>query len=302
MGACKCSCVGPSLFAAAVRLWCMKSSPALQLHITGMVKKEGLSQSRHPDQHLISVYWKCQDSFFLLLTFNGNSLTEQNRPRCNSLLAPRSRNGYSDPGAEGSTTSAGAQEHSSMSFTLAYITWLHELVIDLKEEGQFNHSGCMLYHLSRCTFILVLLRCLQTVNHDALRLMVNLRLALCLLWKAIISFSCWKSCVWEPTCSAYCLKLKQNLMKSNFHSNLKRRLDGLNPPGFPVTVYSVLHSSRITKYTPGMILLGFGGSFPSDMLSVCHPAPNQCHICCHWCRPFFLYFHIICTSITKCCT
>lgn len=54
-------------------------------------------------------------------------------------------------------------------------------LIDLKEEGQFNHPGCILYHLSRCTLILVLLRCLQTFNQDALRLMVNLRLTLCLL-------------------------------------------------------------------------------------------------------------------------
>lgn len=55
------------------------------------------------------------------------------------------------------------------------------LVIDLRWEGHFNHSRHILFHLSRCTLILVLLRCLQTVNHDALRLMVNLRLTLCLL-------------------------------------------------------------------------------------------------------------------------
>lgn len=124
MSACKCSCVGPSLLAAAMRLWCIKSGAGLRYGCTlaVMVKKEGLSQPRQPDQHLISVYWKCLDSFFLLLTFNGNSLTEQNRPRCNSLLAPRSRNGYYDPGAEGNTTSAGAQEHRSISFTCAYHT------------------------------------------------------------------------------------------------------------------------------------------------------------------------------------
>lgn len=56
------------------------------------------------------------------------------------------------------------------------------------------------------------------------------------------------------------IKSKQNLMQSNFHSNSGRRLDGLNPPGFLGTDYSVL-SFRITKYTSGLILLGFAGSY-----------------------------------------
>lgn len=56
------------------------------------------------------------------------------------------------------------------------------------------------------------------------------------------------------------IKSKQNLMQSNFHSNSGRRLDGLNPPGFSGTDYSVLHSFRITKCTSGLILLGFAGS------------------------------------------
>lgn len=74
-------------------------------------------------------------------------------------------------------------------------------------------------------------------------------------------FNCFGSLVSESQHPLFIvIKSKQNLMQSNFHSNSGRRLDGLNPPGFLRTDDSVLHSFRITKYTSGLILLGFAGS------------------------------------------